>query len=64
MALWAATILHYRGAGHRGSEKQTSPDWDSGPRSVGRSFLSPGSLLPSWLLTAWESPGLREIPLA
>lgn len=66
MALRVATILHNVTKEEETEALRSKPARTGipGPSQSAGSFLSPGSLLPSWLLTAWESPHLREVPLA
>lgn len=66
MALRVATILHNVTEEEETEALRSKPARTGipGPGRWAGSFLSPGSLLPSWVLTAWESPLLREIPLA
>lgn len=66
MALRAATILHNITEEEETEALRSKPAWTAipGPGWSAGSSPSPGPHLPSWLLTAWESPQLREIPSA
>ena len=63
MALRVATILHNVTKEEETEALRSKPARTGipGPGQSAGSFLSPSSLLPSWLLTAWESMGLGEL---